>query len=95
MNRRAGLKFEGQTQAYIAFLPQYLDAHLYLAQEIERDRFEHLVLHELRHINYSWIEHAIKHVWDGRRKLGRDEALGLVSGVVETLIQRDVDIFLK
>ena len=86
---------EGQTQAYIVFLPQYLDAHLFICAEIDREHFEHCVLHELRHCSLSWIDHAIKHAWDGRRKLARDEALRLVSNVIETIIQRDVDIFLK
>lgn len=86
---------EGSTQATIAFLPQYLDAHLYLSREIDRERFEHCVLHELRHCSLSWIEHAVKRAWDGRRKLGRDEAIDTVRDAIETIIQRDVDIFLK
>lgn len=83
------------TQATIATLPHYLDAHLFIRADVNRESFEALVVHELRHANYSWIEQEAARVWDGRRKLTRDEAMNAITAVIETLIQRDVDIFLK
>lgn len=89
------LDADDQTQALIAPLPQYLDAHLTIRSDIERDSFEACVIHELRHLAYSWIEQEVARVWDARRKLHRDEALSAITNVIETLIQRDVDIFMK
>lgn len=87
------LSADGTVNALCHALPDYLAARIEISDEVRDTEDGHrVIIHELRHLHYSEIDQVVRHCWDERRKLSRDEVFKLLEGTVERLIERDVNI---
>lgn len=89
-------KYGSTTIALTATEAEHFDIAIWFADTVKNEPLMwRTVFHELRHPFFAEVTDLFDYLWDGRRKVAKEDARKLLDALIERKIQSDVAIIAK